>query len=201
MQESNSTYINNLIGQYKKAMDLSDTELIDMNNFVLWCTQRQDMALKYIRLLKRLNLPNEQLYELNKGFLDSLSFVKDYLLVTPYNENIDNNKIVAEQIIYNNQNVIIKKDDNYFVPNSLGFITQNPYDYKSLELLKNIHNNSKYGIVVGIYGNIYDKDWLYKFNQMKNFKNDLELPYIEEIRTYDKNVYCQVVASKKLIKK
>ena len=80
------------------------------------------------------------------------------------------------------------------------FMTQNPYSPKHIMYWDEIHNRGEKEIILGVFGDIHDKDTKYKLNELKEFKNKLIGSYSEDYMVED-DTYCYVIASNKVEKK
>ena len=79
-------------------------------------------------------------------------------------------------------------------------MTQNPYSPKHIMNWDEIHNKGEKEIILGVFGNIYDKDSENKIKELKEFKNKLIGSYSEDYMV-ENDTYCYVVASDKVEKK
>ena len=80
-------------------------------------------------------------------------------------------------------------------------MTQNPYIRQNIINWERLHNSGNSRIILGMYGNTFDKDRVDKLNELRRFKNKLiEGTYKEEQAIYG-DTYCYVIASDENVKR
>ena len=199
-------YINYLIGQYKSARGLN---YIDINSlefkidFDKWLKNNQDNGINYASLIFSLGIEftDYKTAEVNKGELDSVVLPYNTTIISPYIK--PNNR----KDTFDNEFYIIDNKPYYkhFNDKIFRYMTQNPYsitkkDYKEIFDWKNMHNNSKYEIVFGIYGNLYDEDRKEKIKKLEKLKKELNDNYIEEYDIFNDSYYYVLASKSKKIK-
>ncbi len=78
-------------------------------------------------------------------------------------------------------------------------MTQNPYTIYDLEYWDKLHNRGIHNIIVGMYGNIYDKDKEEKLDLMRNLFQKLDEEVITDYEILSDEYFC-VIGSKRNIK-
>lgn len=199
-------YLNLLMQSYMNATGLHDTEVnssLFLKQFKNWLIKRQNDMNVYISLLKKMNLDFNQAscVEIGKGFLDSIVAKRFKTSISsPYSNHITTNVsfLVIDGVPY--YSFCYGENETAYLPFAKTrkiFMTQNPYTKDELNDWYELHNSGNYDIIVGVYGNLLDKDKDEKIEQIINVKNKLtDNEYIEdEIITED--TYTYAVATKR----
>ena len=190
-----------LIEQFKKAKDIKTTNIYSktfVKEFSHWLKQMQIMGEEYINYLNYLglNYTNSTCAEVGKGEQDTLVKGFDTKIIS-YNTNditgVSTDRLIKGNVrfkdgnsyLYNGQNNI-KEISNLQVST---FMIQNPYSYKTLTGISDVHNSGNHNIILGVYGSAYDKDKYKKIEQLKLIKNQLNSDYIEEYDVYDDSYF------------
>ncbi len=205
-------YISYLMQQFISAS--SKTKKIDVSSeaflkeFKSWLKERQEIMTEYKCLLDCMDLEYDypSTVEVGKGSLDSLSAIKSNIsLITPYASDLksqSNNKIIqgnleVVDIDYPQPSVNLDKRTQ----NIYSFMTHNPYKLHNIKGWDLLHNVDGYRIILGIFGNTFDKDIEEKENLIQAFRDSLEgYADIEFARNKDK-YYSVLVTKNRLYKK
>ena len=209
MQEEE--YLKKLFKQFKEANGIKDKSAKiedfkeEFNRFIF---TRQLMGEHYIYLLDNLNLEYEgrEVAEANKGHFDSVVIPYGTTLITPYYYKFLKSRVIPKEFVpfeglpilveeteVGNKIEEIKPDE--FKP----FMTQNPYTVYDLEYWDKLHNRGIHNIIIGMYGNIYDKDRSEKIDLMRTFLQKLNGEIISDYETLDDEYFC-VIGSKRKVK-
>ena len=170
----NDEYLNLLILQFKKAKGINKVDINSiefMQEFQYWLQQRSDMIKYYQKLLNFMHLSYKTSHtaEVGKGYFDSVVSPFETTIITPYQEGFE-----KEQPRIINSALYISKGNPYvFQGNELNkapdkietFMTQNPYEIDNIRFWEQLPS-----IIVGIYGNIRDKDKKEKERILKDLK-------------------------------
>lgn len=201
------TYINHLIEQYKKArglycIDINSKEFkIDFDN---WLKKNEENGINYASLLFSIGIEftDYKTAEVDKGNLDSVVLPYNTTIISPYVDDI------KRKDTFNSEFHIIDNKPYYkhFNEKIFRYMTQNPYfftkkNYSEIIKWQNLHNKSKYDIVIGIYGNLYDCDRIDKINKLDKLKDKLYNNYIEEYDIINDTYYYVISSKKKKTKK
>ena len=197
-------YMKYLIEQYKKArgiigIDINSSEFKD--DFDKWLKKQQENGINYASFLYSIGIDiiNCNTAEVNKGNFDSLVIPYDTTIVSPYFNDVDRDNVVNELFIINS---IIPYYNN-FNHNIFRYMTHNPYSNFDNEILmnwKNMHEYTRYDIVLGMFGNLYDEDKNNKIKKLELLKSKLTIDYVEEYDIVNDSYY-YVIATKPKIKK
>ena len=183
-----------------KIIDLYSKEFV--REFKDWLIQRQQIMSEYKFLLDCMDLEYDysSTAEVGKGAYDSLAVLDSYTtLITPYAfdlRNKKNNKIIQGtldivDINHPKQDISTNKR----VENIYSFMTHNPYEPENIEGWDLLHNSGGYRIILGIFGNTYDKDKQTKEELILRLKDKLDGNLdIEVVRNDDK--YYSVATTK-----
>ncbi len=207
-----------LIEQFKQANGIKSDDAksqLFISEFTEWIKERQDVSTTYIELLDYMGLSyfaTPSVVEVGKGSVDSIVMPYDTLIITPYSRfleelNTEDNKRVTNayfRVVNGKPFKVIPGEETTLKPikdsEDLTFMTQNPYTPKCVKNWGQLHNNFRNDIIVGVYGNIHDKDTETKIKLLKQFRDRLSEPYNEEyIIALDR--YCYVIASDRKSKK
>lgn len=210
-------YFNYLYDQFRKAsgsknIDLGSKEFLE--DFSNWLKDMQKRGERYLEFLNYLDIDIDSymVAEIGKGKSDSL--VKDLTatIITNYPEGIDrngfsNSRLIKARFSVSSGEPILYHIDNKgnYIIDTLSplmfksFMTQNPYTKKQIDDWDCLHNKGDKNIIVGVFGNIYDKDSVDKINELIDLKRKLIGAYIEDYTTID-DTYCYVIASNKVRK-
>lgn len=183
-----------------------------MQYFLNWLEELKTGAKNYAAYLSSLNLElkNYYLCEVGTGQYDSILYNSNYrgIILSPYCKGFNyynGNIIVNGNLEFINGTPLIvpsSKTRKAHYPVDLGiktFLTENT---KSLEKVSSWLNlkDSSHSLIIGAYGCVDDADISKKIAILDYFHNK----YPDEFTmssTSINNTYCQVLASKKLVKK
>lgn len=206
-------YNRQIFEQYKNAEGFRTSETNApkyMLDLVGWIQRRQLIAKTYIELLSELNYQFEYIdcAEVGKGPYDTI--VKEFgtTLITPYIEGIKDirqDRILEGTFTVNQGRPILTpsntKEELILPPNFIKtYMTQNPYDIANIANWDRLHNSHEVGIIVGIYGNTYDKDIETKRKMLEELAKKLDSHH-KEIYTEYGDEYFYIVGSKPKVKK
>lgn len=183
----NSDY-RELFNQFIAARGIKNPDVhseLFMREFFYWIKERKVIGNKYLSNISDFGLFRDSVCcaEVNKGIDDSITLPYHTKLVTPY---IDANMIDDPERIIDG-NFYINKNHNLPIVSSnevkirvipscdiMTYMTQNPYNSNMLDGWDILHNSGRNNIIVGIYGNSYDKDRQDKLEMLLNFKRMLK---------------------------
>ena len=207
MKNNVDRYLDNLIVQFIQATGYKNKNVNSVGfkyEFLGWIEERKKISNKYLKLLDYMNLTEdidkESSVEVGKGKYDTIVRSFKTNRITPYVEDLDEErtmnaifKVMDGQptLITNNGLNIARIESN--IP--ITFITQNPYNESLINGWSSLHNMGLNNIVVGMYGNINDKDMEQKIETLKALKDKLLREYQEEFSILDDS-YCYAIASK-----
>lgn len=201
--------LSNLDKQFLESFDSSNFK-IDMDYpiyFYDWLFERDKAKDFFINkiYLNDLNSNLKNSIEFNKSYLDSISNKINNYVLTKDNKSFNEKnyiKVLDGNLKIIDNNLYIKNSDNIEVIdypiNTI--VTHNPYNYNDLDFLCDIHNMTDYNIIIGLFGNITDKDYIKKEKKSLDILNKLNDDYIYDSSIYN-NQYATVIASKKKILK
>lgn len=204
-----------LIKQFTEALNIKNGD-IDSKAFrhelFAWLKYRQSIGSDYINFLEYMGLnqiSSPDAAEVGKSAYDSIvGDLDETMIITPYSNyffGVDKRRII-------NGDFKVEKDVPFLVAHNtiipvdsetpITFMTHNPYKKESINNWEQLHNSGNHNIVVGVYGNIHDKDINEKIKQIAQLKDKLSdyfYSYIEEQGVVDET-YCYAVASKRKVK-
>lgn len=202
--------------QYEKATGEKCKDLISLvysKAFSDWLRKRRKMGEKYSRMLQEtgiLDFDDPYTVEVGKGCLDTLVKESSNLIITPYPKGFDIRigRIIISPGFKVNYGVptLFARDDvtekSITSNHQLTFMTQNPYTSAHIKNWEQLYNSGNSEIIVGVFGDIHDKDKAEKIRQLETIERKTQgsLAKMEET---DGDTYLTVVASnpKHLLKK
>lgn len=212
-----SKYIKYLIDRFKKCYGI---DKIDNNDkfkllFSTWI-ERIKMNIDIFSMYLEQNdivIDDRKICEVGHGKIDSLLYNTKHrgLVLSSYfnelchemgNTFFDGRLVFKGDVPLIVSNPLSKRKERMFFPEDFEintFITLNPKRICDISSWPVLHNTN-HSYIIGIYGNIYDKDYMYKKRLIDDFINNYTSDIVYNYDVID-NTYCQVVASKKLIKK
>lgn len=212
----NSPYTKELLTKFIEARDLPKD--IDLNAsgfmqyFLTWLEELKNSAINYAAYLSSLNLDlkNYYLCEVGQGSYDSILYNSNYrgIILSPYCKEFNycnGNIIVNGNLEFINGTPLIvptSKERKAHYPVDLGiktFLTENASSLEKVSSWLNLKDSS-HSLIIGAFGNEYDADIDKKISILNYFKEKYPSDFIMSSTTID-NIYCQVLASKKLIKR
>ena len=193
----NNEYLNKLIEQFKIARGITyNVYTVEfMEEFKEWLFRQELLCDEYGRGLDRncIYFGSDKCAEVGKGPKDSVAimyedmdttiispYFNDYLKLNPYRNIINADFKVTGDI------PTIMKDDKeedaidieVVKPSNIEvFMTHNPYNLDSLTNWIELHNNPNNGIIVGMFGYTYDKDYNDKINYIESLRKGTVIPY------------------------
>ena len=191
-----------LISQYEKATGIENLDTSSemfISELFEWINRRTVIGDKYINFLKsiRSDFISRDTAEVGKGKFDTLTTNDDIRLITPYlkGENVMRNRFGVFDGI-----PLLLSDGvtNSFNPiyDISTFMTQNPYTIYDIINWHQLYNYGDYDIIVGMYGNTYDRDREEKIKWLKALKEKLEEPCIMKSENIGDTYYCAVLSNK-----
>lgn len=204
-------YFRNLVEEFVRANGIKSSD-INSNEFIKdfyeWIKQRNLIGLQYTYFLEYLgfDFKTNNCAEVGKTNYDSVVLPYNTLIISPVASSFDSiydSRVIAGNMkVSNYEPTLVKsKNSNYEIPRSAinTYMTQNPFFISDLNGWDYLHNMRKNDIIVGIYGNIYDKDIDKKIKQIDLFKNQLDDEYESEYALLGEN-YFYAVGTKRLTK-
>ena len=189
-----------LFSQFVNAEGIDDDKIKCNAAFMRWLKNLKIINDKYRDFVETnseiTTYDNKKLVELNKGIYDSLLKDNNKALIVSKYTMLRNNIILGRFFIENNTPCVISYAKNkYKLDKYKFFATHNPYNYEELDTIARLHLLGK-KIIVGFYGNIYDKDKSEKEKQLNEFINLLKNNYTVK-SLEDNDYYFHLVYSKK----
>ena len=191
-----------ILTQFKEATESTGINGVTSLDFKNWLESRQKIGENYLKFLTSLNLniDNPFCAEVGKTWYDSLVLPYRTSIMTPYTEgfNLKSSKVIPGKFeVVSGLPFLERKDGKQLmIPNVLTstYMTQNPYTSECIFDWEDLHNSGIARIIVGYYGNTFDKDKEEKLKQLKDLKEKLIGQYFIE---YDElgDTYYSVVAS------
>lgn len=209
------TSLDILIEQYQKATGIKYVETCSgsfLKEFLEWVEQRQKIGENYIRLLNSMNVnyDDTKCAEIGKTEYDSVVMSYHTTIISPY---IISNKpehlgklILGDFTIVDANPTLLKILNGRIVKRAIEayqiktFMTQNPTSDSEIKDWKYLHNCGDNNIIIGMYGNTYDKDLEDKLKRIKNFAETLtKADYKEDFDSVG-DTYFYALASERAIK-
>ena len=202
--------------QYEKATGVKCKDLISVvysKEFSDWLRKRRGMGERYSKMLQEiglLDLDDPYTVEVGKGCLDTLVKESSNLIITPYPKGFDirTGRIIISPGFKVNYGVptLFARDDvtekSITSNHQLIFMTQNPYTSAHIKNWEQLYNSGNSEIIVGVFGDIHDKDKAEKIRQLETIERKTQGSLAKTEET-DGDTYLTVVASnpKHLLKK
>ena len=137
--------------------------------------------------------------ETGKGEYDSITINQNTTLISPYLKNINTkelkNKIVdCDFTVLGSIPLYIGRKPFDVIKDIDVYMTQNPYDIDSLVNWPGLYNYGENDVIIGFYGNIYDKDIKDKLRYLKIARERLIDAFdIKEVTVDD--MYCYTLST------
>ena len=210
-------YLHSLRDQFVEATGVKNVDSSSasfISEFSDWIEERQKIGSNYLELLRHMRdeiepVNSSKTLEIGKGKHDSIVKRLHTTIVTPYIEGLEHlneeRVIKGDIVLFGDRPVLIKHlsvrdSEAMLLPRDAVLMTQNPYSPAYIKNWANIHNSGNNDIIVGIYGNINDKDRGAKAKQLEAVIEQLDEPFIQQqMLVYD--TYCWAVASKRKVKR
>jgi len=181
--------------QYLKALGIEKLETLPKTfseDLSKWQIERNKTKSNYIDLLNYLEINYDipfydmhKIAELRKGVYDTITTKNTQTtMITPYTFGLTprNGKILKSDIILtSDSNKDISTNSTLKEINT--FLSHNPYSDEELLIWLNLHNKYNFGIIAGVYGNVYDKDREEKLKNLAILKEYLKNVTTEEYVT------------------
>lgn len=212
-----SSYYRNLTEEFERTLGINNSvNDLSLDTFMLgfsqWLTEREKCGRNYCNFLEETGLITDEIltYEIGKGKEDTVTKDLNTMLITPYPEvpKVSRDRIINKNfcVFRNGPTVVDFKLGNFELSTvredeKITCMTQNPYTKQNIINWERLHNSGNSRIIVGMYGNTFDKDRVEKLNQLRRFRNRLiEGTYREEQAIYG-DTYCYVIASDEKVKR
>lgn len=175
-----------------------------------WLYQRVSVLTNYLYLLEELDINYDDVHtvEVGKSCYDSIVLPFNTSIITLFSEGFEvldrlhlNERLhFGDMVVYNSVPRLVfsnKKEDYVDIhPVSINtFMTQNPYSMSDVYNWDQLHNSGVYNIVLGIYGNNWDRDKNKKIKSIINFKNELTPDTYKECYFEHDGEYFYIIAS------
>ncbi len=205
MESNRSKYLNHLKNQYMQALGIYE---INNNNEEIkymseWIKNRRSLGISYLDFLENHNLflNDSSCGEIGKGKYDSvLSFLDKPTIITPYISTFES--VLPKyylgcdfSIDTNSGKPYISNIIDISCPGQIeSYITQNIYSINEIKRWPIAYFKDNKKIIVGAYGQFYEKDRKSKIAELQFLKNKLGEHYLEYYDT-NKDGYFYVICS------
>lgn len=190
MDKNEAQYLDLLLKQFSKAVDISDFTDPDsfFNNFQLWLQKMDKISEEYAKLLDNngIDFMDSNVAEVGKSGYDSVVRQYDTTIITEVPKtfkNVQEDRIIEGRIEVERDGLYIKNGKKRLKKDWIDTVmTQNPYDFRkenryqsrTLERLAFLHERELNKIIIGFYGSLKDKDRKEKIAKLKLLKQNLE---------------------------
>ena len=198
-----------IINQFASAKGKNEIHINSKDSlleFGAWLKEYKKASEDYLEILDYYGLKYDNSFcaEVGKNQYDSI--IMDYKTKIITQNLSDFKKIESDRLIEGN--VAIKKATPILVrPNKEDteilnqfintYMIHNPYSFDDINGWENLHNLSENNIIVGVFGNLSDKDRNEKLEALTQFRNKLiKNSFIEEYET-NQDMYYYVIGSKR----
>ncbi len=205
----NDIYLAKLIKQFKTVRGIADNINFEefKEEFQDWLFHMQIQRDEYARFICKSDIyfDDESYAEIGKGPKDSVAILyedKDTTIISPYFENYLSYNTYRKfinssfSVIGSIPNLAEERDgklvsfDVIYPEDIKVFMTHNPYNINDVKNWIELHNNPKNGIIIGMFGRTYDKDYQEKVKFMESLRQSTNIPYNLESHTIgDKYFY------------
>lgn len=200
--------IEQIINQFKSANGIGANENINMLNVYEWACQRVEEGDYFLGLLDYMEISGikeNTTIEVGKGYFDSIVVPYETRLITPFKSEFsqeyidDRNRIIEARLSVINQvpALIFANGIRSTIENteSQKFMTYNPYSINEISDWNQIANNPSKQIIIGVYGKTHDKDRRKKIDEIKRWKEKLDVVYKECYATTDDRYYYAIATT------
>lgn len=200
-----------LIEQFKRATGVTYFDYHDKDcqkELIEWIATRRKMGSVYGMFLDNFgrNIDRTTCAEVSKSSHDSIILSSKTTMITPYNHDLAKNGqrliLPVELKIYEGIPAIeVPTEDGrkglvMISPESIDtYITQNPYTREHLASWENLHNRGT-NVIVGVYGNVSDKDKEEKLRMLRSFRGKLEGYSKEEYGVKNDGYYYAIISNR-----
>ena len=179
----------------------------------MWLKERSKIGEKYVDFLFYLgkDITNLETAEIEKGKYDSIVRPYETTVITPYYyPDEKNNKEILRYAFFpdfntpgllkldNQQNLQEIKESPSYIQQ---YITENPYRRTDLFGIEDLHNGGNFDILVGVFGDIQDRDKEKKIKLLKELRDKIIDDEIKVEFDCDRNQYFAAVVSNRKLKK
>lgn len=180
----NKEYMKLLFKQYVSAkgpnLDNMSTREI-MHEYAEFISELNILGQNYLTILESMgiNINDKTVVEIGKGKLDTISKDKT-TIITLYTEGFkkdDRTVLTSEIKVCKYIPKLLDIDGRASIDisslNIKTFITQNPYDGLSTSNFGQLANNENYDVIIGVYGDTSDRNYMKKVEELKRLKSRL----------------------------
>lgn len=178
LNDKEKEYLKLVYKQYCDALGYDYQGEYKDSELVSWILKRKELGELYYLHLQNLGLKpridDTNTIEVNKGKYDSVVDKTNMTIITPYNDSFTKKgKIIPGKfqvnystptIVTQNRVLDLSKLTNYRI------MTHNPYHSYDIEGWEKLPNTGKNDILIGVFGEIQDKDYQAKLEYLKHIK-------------------------------
>lgn len=178
LNDKEKEYLKLVYKQYCDALGYNYQGEYKDSELVSWILKRKELGELYYLHLQNLGLTpkmdDTNTIEVNKGKYDSIVDKTNMTIITPYSDSFTRKgKIIPGQFQVNYSNPTIVTPNKILDISELKkfrIMTHNPYHSYDIEGWEKLPNTGKNDILVGVFGEIQDKDYQAKLEYLKHIK-------------------------------
>ena len=198
-------YISRLLTQFKEAkgiknLNINSSEISE--KFISYVIERGKDGIVFCNYLEHLGLNNYKFastIEYGKGNLDSIVKSNASTIVSPFGNTVegveDSRIIVAGLAVSQNMPYLVSSNNKlelHFGYPYRTVMTHNVYTPGMIRNWEDLHNNSSYSIIYGVFGKITDEDRENKVKTVKELSEKLDGDYTYSYDTKRDAYFCAV---------
>ena len=195
-------YMKELLNQFRLARGINphgfDPKTYE-SEFLEWLSNYTKMGEYYFRWIKENGVLKElspEVAEIGKGRYDTVTLNQPTTLISPYIGHLDvpNTIFNYDFTVFNGMPLYRGRKPHDLVEDVDIFMTQNPYCMAIMLNWPQLYNYNDFDIIIGLYGNTFDKDREDKLRHLKIWREILRDEFeIKEVTDGDQ--YCYVLST------
>lgn len=200
--------VEQIINQFKSANGIGIDENINMLDVYEWACQRVEEGDYFLGLLDYMEISGikeSATIEVGKGYFDSIVVPYETRLITPFKSEFSEEYIEDRSRIIEAKFSVINHTPALIFANGIRttientelqkYMIHNPYSMREISDWDHIAKNPNTQIIIGAYGNTHDKDRRKKIDEIKRWKEKLDVVYKECYATTDDRYYYAIVTT------
>lgn len=191
-------YLLNLYKQYCDARGVVCNPFDGKNlsyDFLEWITINKLMAKEYSDYLLYLgHFESKTVAEVGKGRYDSIAS-EEMAIISPYADTFE---LPKRELFVIDGVPLIEQGGKIVLPEEQILLTHNPYDEMRIINWSRVHNLGEYDISIGMFGSIYDEDFLKKVKLIEEISKQMTKDHVIDYDTDKDKYFCSLNSKRKI---